>query len=109
MRLRLLFALLMSGNSISAGLGEEADPAVARGERLAKELCASCHAVGSAGRGPRPSAPAFRVFDERLDLDGFTERLRAGLTSDHPDMPAFRFTRQDARALVAYLRTLQAR
>jgi hypothetical protein len=27
----------------------------------------------------------------------------------HPDMPAFRFSRQDARVFVFYLRSIQAR
>jgi hypothetical protein len=48
------------------------------------------------------------VLGERLDLDTLTERLRAGLSSDHPDMPTFRFSRQEARAFVAYLRSIQA-
>ena len=26
---------------------------------------------------------------------------------DHPDMPSFRFTREDARAFVFYLRSIQ--
>ena len=43
-----------------------------------------------------------------VDLDDFTHRLREGLTSGHPDMPTFRFTREDARALTAYLRSIQA-
>jgi len=48
-------------------------------------------------------------LEQRVDLDMFMERLRQGLTSDHPDMPTFRFTRDDARALVAYLRSIQTR
>jgi hypothetical protein len=48
-------------------------------------------------------APAFRSLDRRVELDTFTDRLREGLMSDHPDMPTFRFSREDARALVAYL------
>jgi len=42
-----------------------------------------------------------------VDLDSFTARLREGLISGHPDMPMFRFTREDARALTAYLRAIQ--
>jgi hypothetical protein len=32
------------------------------------------------------------------------DELREGLASGHPDMPTFRFSREDARALTAYLR-----
>src|SRR5262249_6169969 len=53
-------------------------------------------------------APAFRDLGNRVDLDDVTRRLREGLTSGHPDMPTFRFTREDARALTAYLRSIQA-
>jgi hypothetical protein len=35
------------------------------------------------------------------------DRLREGLMSGHPDMPTFRFTREDARAFVLYLRSIQ--
>jgi len=78
-----------------------------RGRRLATEMCGQCHAVGSTGTSPRAGAPAFRELDRRLDLDAFVDRLRDGLQSNHADMPIFRFSRQDARAIVAYLRSIQ--
>ena len=53
---------------------------------------------------PPPSARSTAEFD----LDSFTNWLREGLISGHPDMPMFRFTREDARALTAYLRSIQA-
>jgi len=34
--------------------------------------------------------------------------LREGLMVGHPDMPTFRFTREDARGFVLYLRSIQA-
>ena len=40
--------------------------------------------------------------------DFFMDRLREGLMAGHPDMPTFRFTREDARAFVLYLRSIQA-
>jgi len=49
----------------------------------------------------------FASLDRRIDLDGFTRQLREGLVSGHPDMPTFRFSREDARALTAYLRAIQ--
>ena len=79
-----------------------------RGEALAKEICAPCHAVGPIGESPHLAAPAFRRLEDRLDLDGLVERLRQGLLVSHPDMPMFRFSREDARALVAYLRSIQS-
>lgn len=77
------------------------------GLALAERMCAQCHAIGSIGASAHSSAPAFRELDRRIDLDGFTRQLREGLASGHPDMPTFRFSREDARALTAYLRAIQ--
>ncbi len=76
---------------------------------LAERLCGACHAIGKTGASPQPPAPVFRELGDRVDLDEFAQRLRQGLTSGHPDMPTFRFTRDDARALTAYLRSIQSR
>jgi cytochrome c len=78
-----------------------------RGEALAKKMCANCHAIDHTDESPHPGAPPFRSLDRRVDLDSFIERLNEGLTSGHPDMPTFRFSRQDARAFIAYLRSIQ--
>ena len=78
-----------------------------RGRVLARGMCGGCHATATTGESPHPGAPRFRELDRQLDLDKFTQRLRAGLLGTHRDMPMFRFTRDDADALVAYLRTLQ--
>jgi cytochrome c len=107
MTMRFAVALLLIGSSMCRSLAAEPDAPRERGRLLAEENCRGCHAVGRAGQSPHPGAPPFRTLDRRLDLDTFTERLRNGLSSGHPDMPTFRFTRQDARALVAYLRFIQ--
>jgi cytochrome c len=79
-----------------------------RGRALAAEMCGGCHAIGRTGASPNAAAPAFRRLDTRVDLDAFADQLREGLQSTHPDMPSFRFSRADARAVVAYLRSIQA-
>src|SRR5471032_1383551 len=78
-----------------------------RGRTLAVRLCAQCHAVGKVGTSPHIGAPPFRHLEERVDLDKFQQRLRQGLMSSHRDMPSFRFTGEDASAMVAYLRSIQ--
>lgn len=78
-----------------------------RGRTLAAGLCGGCHATGKTGESPRPGAPPFREIDRQVDLDRFAQRLREGLLGSHSDMPMFRFSRDDANALVAYLRTIQ--
>jgi cytochrome c len=82
------------------------DP-VRHGRALVKELCARCHAIGRTGGSPHAGAPPFRTIGRSYDLDGFAERLRRGISSDHPDMPEFIFDRADARAVQAYLRSIQ--
>ena len=107
MTMRFAVAVLLLGSAICGAQAAEPGTPRERGRLLAKEICAGCHAIGRADQSPHTGAPPFRTLDRRLDLDTFAERLRNGLTSGHPDMPTFRFTRQDARALVAYLRFIQ--
>ena len=108
MTARLAFMLALFG--ISAAFAEEKVPSELerRGRALAERMCAECHAITEQGPSPHVGAPAFRALDRRLDLDSFMDRLREGLTVGHPDMPMFRFTSEDARAFVLYLRSIQA-
>ncbi len=77
------------------------------GHALAERMCAPCHAIEKTGSSPHVAAPPFRELSRRVDLDGFAGRLREDLLTGHPDMPTFRFSREDAGALVAYLRSIQ--
>jgi mono/diheme cytochrome c family protein len=104
----LAIVFLMLAISPSAAEDGKPTPLERHGRVLADRMCAACHAVGRRGKSPHVGAPAFRALDRRVELDTFTDRLREGLTSDHPDMPTFRFSREDARALVLYLRSIQS-
>lgn len=79
-----------------------------RGRTLAVRLCAQCHAIGKSDTSPKSGAPPFRRLESRVNFDTFQQRLRQGLMSSYHDMPVFRFTREDARAMVAYLRSIQS-
>jgi mono/diheme cytochrome c family protein len=93
---------------VIAPLGEaRAQDDVERGRTLVTKLCGECHAVGRTGASPNGRAPTFRSLDDHTDLDQFMDRLRQGQQSTHPDRPAFRFSRDDAQAAVAYLRSVQ--
>jgi mono/diheme cytochrome c family protein len=109
MILRLAIIFLLLATSASVAQDSKPTPLEERGRALAERMCSSCHAVGRRGTSPHVGAPAFRALDRRVDLDTFTDRLREGLTVDHPDMPTFRFTRDDSRALLLYLRSIQRR
>jgi mono/diheme cytochrome c family protein len=96
--------------SISTSFTQELDGAAIteRGAALAERMCSECHAIGRDGFSAHPHAPAFRQLGHRLDLDVFSDRLRESFSVYHPDMPTVRFSREDARALVRYLRSIQA-
>ena len=81
-----------------------------RGKALLETLCGRCHAVSERGRSPHVDAPPFRTFgDSKLYDNDFGQRLQDGLTTIHPDMPSFRFSRADAEAAVNYLKFIQER
>src|SRR5215470_17081518 len=104
-RLAILLLLLATSSSLAE---DSPSPLEQRGRALAERMCSQCHAIGKSGQSPHVGAPAFRALDRRVDLDSFMERLREGLMVGHPDMPTFRFTREDARAFLLYLRSIQA-
>jgi mono/diheme cytochrome c family protein len=78
-----------------------------RGEEIARGLCSQCHAVGGTGVSPHPAAPRFRSLDSQTNLDKLSRRIQGGLLTGHEDMPMFRFGRDDADAMVAYIRSIQ--
>ena len=108
MIVRLAILLLLLATSLSSAEDMSPSPLEQRGRALAERMCSQCHAIGKRGESPHVGAPAFRALDRRVDLDSFMERLREGLIVGHSDMPTFRFTREDARAFLLYLRSIQA-
>ena len=106
MRFVVIYALL--AGSICCSHAEGRTALQRRGETLAKRLCADCHAIGRTDQSPHAGAPALRTLEHSVDIDTFVRRLRRGLTSGHPDMLTFRFSRRDARDFVLYLRSIQA-
>jgi cytochrome c len=78
-----------------------------RGRGLAQRLCGDCHAIGRSGTSPLPAAPRFRALDDRINLSQLPRRLQSGQLTGHQDMPTFRFSSDDADAIVAYMRSIQ--
>ena len=90
--------------------GHALDSEQRHGKDLLEELCGRCHAIGETGRSPNADAPPFRSFgDSKLYDSDFGQRLQDGLSTIHPDMPTFRFSRTDAEAAVNYLKSIQER
>ncbi len=96
----VLMAMLFSGPALAQGPSE-------RGRALLEEFCARCHALGKTGASPHETAPPFRRLGRSFDLDEFAVKLQQGVLAGHPDMPEFKFKEDDARAIGAYLRSVQ--
>ena len=106
--MRALFTtVVLLSCCVDASLAQELDRQIEQGKLLAMTFCAQCHAVSATDASSHAQAPAFRALDRRVDLDTFFQRLREGVSVGHPDMPTFRFGRDDARAFIAYLRSIQ--
>lgn len=114
---RLTAALLLS---CAACTGVEPPPVVSpvrpdtteraavRGQQLATQACAGCHAVGAAGVSPMAEATPFRVVVRRYPLDQLEEAFAEGLVTSHPAMPAYVFRASEIDDLIAYLETVKA-
>ena len=102
----LIFAATSLALVLQASAGLAQGPSE-RGRMLLNDYCARCHAIGKSGRSRHPAAPPFRVLGRSFNLDHFARDLERGLTPGHPDMPAFKFDQDDARAVAAYMLTIQ--
>jgi len=79
-----------------------------RAGAMLQRMCARCHAVGRMGASPNELAPPFRHLGENKLYDPeFLQRLQDGYSSIHRAMPTARFGRDDAEAVVSYLRAIQ--
>jgi mono/diheme cytochrome c family protein len=90
-----------------SSIGHTKESGQVRGKALLQRMCGQCHAVGITGRSPHIDAPPFRTFGEKLYDEDFVQRLQDGLSTMHPDMPTFHFSREDAEIAVDYLRSIQ--
>ena len=79
------------------------------GETLLVRHCGSCHAIGKSGDSADKSAPALRTLSSRYPVESLEEALGEGFMSGHPDMPEFKFDADDVGAIIAYLKSIQAR
>lgn len=103
---RVVFLLIAFSFPLSTGPAVAQDPAQI-GRALVTEHCSRCHAVGRHGDSPHRAAPPFRRFGRSYDLDDFPQLLTGGISATHPDMPEVKFDDEAARAVRAYLRTIQ--
>ncbi len=104
----ILFTLVVALPALAVGdTAAQAQDPVRHGRALVKQFCARCHSVTRRGRSPHADAPPLRHMGRTFDLDEFPHTLERGISSSHPAMPEFKFDHDDARAVRAYLRTIQ--
>jgi mono/diheme cytochrome c family protein len=79
------------------------------GHAIAQKFCARCHAIGTHGASPHPSALPFRDIAAKGHVENLEEALGEGIVVGHPDMPQWRFGPRQVGALIAYLRSLSGK
>lgn len=101
-----LVALCMLAASTPA-LGQESDDTLlAKGQRLAEANCAICHAISATGNSPLVIAPAFRDIAVNYDFADLEDAFNEGVATEHPAMPDWQMTPEQAEALAAYIMSL---
>jgi mono/diheme cytochrome c family protein len=76
---------------------------IGRGQFIAEEKCAGCHAMGGGVQGV--TAPSFRAIAARPNITA--ERLRDLITTPKHPMPATPLGSAELDAVVAYIRSLR--
>lgn len=92
-----LIAIFLATSPMAAG---DAD----RGEALAKQWCASCHAIGHA-TVQADTPPAFTVIVGERGRDA--NWISAWLVAPHQNMPDLSLTGREIDDLVAYMESLR--
>jgi mono/diheme cytochrome c family protein len=76
------------------------------GERVAREHCSRCHAIGKTGQSPNPKSPPFPLIAERYRNNNPAPVLIDGTVVRHPGMPEFTMLSYETDGLVAYIRRI---
>ena len=82
------------------------DAAIAVGKALAQKNCTTCHAIGTDDKSLIEDAPPFRDIAVRYDLVDLEDSLNEGVATDHPLMPNWQMTPEQAHALASFIMSL---
>jgi len=104
-----VIAVLLSGCSVAEGLrvGFPTASRIGRGESVARNVCAACHAVRPGQASARSGAPTFMTISRRYTPRGLDRELDAIAEVGHYGMPVIRITPNDQRDLIAYIASLR--
>jgi len=108
MRVRAFWGASVIGLLVASGSAASADQAglIVKGQAIAAERCARCHATGAIDKSPHDRAPPFRLVVERYPSEHLAEAMAEGLRTGHTDMPVFVFDPPEIEAFLAYLDSL---
>lgn len=99
-----VLALVIVLDASTAG-GQEVDSS-AKGKSLAEANCAICHAIYETGTSPLAIAPPFRDIATTYDASELEDAFNDGVATDHPVMPDWQMTPEQAHALARYIMAL---
>lgn len=106
-RLTLAIALLLPVSMQGCATATPATDGAARGQALAQQRCAACHAIAPHALSPNPDAPPFPAIANQRELT--SETLHAFLRDSHNYPAAMNFTLDEAQVddLAQFMITLQ--
>jgi cytochrome c len=111
----LALSMVLAPMVVAVAAHAEAGPAqgdaelLKRGQELVAKECGRCHGIGRSDASRHPQAPPFRTLSKRYPIEALEEALGEGIISGHPDMPEFQFDSNDVGAIIAYLKSIQAK
>ena len=82
------------------------DALLVHGKALAEKNCTACHAIGVTGNSPLREAPPFRDIAANYDEGELEDALNEGVATEHPAMPDWQMTPEQAAALAKYVMSL---
>jgi mono/diheme cytochrome c family protein len=101
---RLISVVLVGLCHTSFALAEDTD--ALRGKALAQANCAICHATGARDKSTMAASPPFRDIATHYDQNKLERALSKGVPTDHPAMPDWQMTPEQARQFSTYIMSL---
>lgn len=96
-------AVLLALGACATAAPQAAPPRlVSAGERLARENCGGCHALGANDASALPDAPPFRDLRARYSTQAMSQVLAERMETLHPRMPRLRLEEDQVSELLTY-------
>ena len=103
---RSALAVALITGITGTSVAQAADDLAFRGSAIAAEKCGRCHAVGIADASPHKITPPLRELAAEFPIPMLEKTLKTGIVGGHDEMPQFDLGLDGARALVAYIDSL---